>query len=97
MRPANYAHERWPDVSARIKCLKNRHRGRYYRLHLHHRLVCLSRAQAELYDTLMEYREEDDTIDVFTNGIEFNAKSLMVLIDKHKLFILEGTKLYILE
>ena len=97
MRPANYAHEKWPDVSLRIKCLKNRYRGRYYRLHEHDRIVCLTKSQAALYDTLMSYRDKDDTINIVDNGIKFNAKSLLVLIDRHKLFLLEEGKLYILK
>jgi hypothetical protein len=97
MRPGNYAHERWPDVSLRITALKNRHRGRYYRLHEHDRTVCFTRSQAQLYDNLMSYREEGDIIDIVGNNIKFNSKTLMILIDIHKLFALFEGKLYILK
>jgi len=97
MRPGNYAHERWPDVSWLIHCYKERRQGRYWRLHVGGRRVCLTKSQAELYDRLMEYMDDEYVIDVMGNGIQFHAKSMMLLIDKHKLFTLEGGKLYVLE
>ena len=90
-----YAHEEWPNVSNLIWCYKNRLRNRYWRVHEHKREVCLTQSQAYLYDLLLTYREEDDTIDVFGNSINFNAKAMMNLIDKHKLFTIKNGILHI--
>ena len=88
MRPRNYAHERWPEYSDIIRCLKNRVANRYYKIHTdgsgHKVVIKLTKAQAFAYDAIMEHRDGNIIEPRYLKKVNF--KSIEALILKHKLF-----------
>ena len=86
MRPGNYAHEKWADLSMQIHGIKMHARNKYLRVHRPDdgsrlREIIITRAQARIYDYIIELRKENT--DVYLKdliNIKFNVKSLEKLI-----------------
>ena len=101
MRPGNYAHEKWAEISPELFALKMHARNKHLRLHKpddgsHWRDIIITKAQADLYDNILELRRDDNIIymeDLVK--IKFNIKSLERLI-YNKIIKIENNKIILI-
>ena len=95
IRPANYKHEQWPDISMRNRGAKLRLSGKCYIQHVDTCLYKVSFAQRTLYEYIhLNILLGNNNINIL-NNIKFNKYSLKKLFDL-KLIKVEEDKLILI-
>lgn len=78
MRPGNYVHERWFELSMQSTGRRQQRNNKHWRLHRSKRRVCLTGSQARIYDYIVENDGYVNTVQMFRD-INPNLKSLSIL------------------